>query len=71
MELRISALRTDSSRIATADREAILDRLGITEDDLLQFVDVHASDLEYMRDVWNEVELRMDRAPESEVDGRP
>ena len=70
-ELRIAALRTDSSRIAASEREAILERLGITEDDLLEFVDVHAADLEYMRDVWNEVELRMDRTPESRVDGRP
>ena len=45
-------------------REEILAAKGVTEDDLLDFVRVHSTDLDYMRDVWNEVELRMDRSPE-------
>lgn len=64
VELRIAALDTDSSRIADSDRETILAAQGVTEDDLLEFVRVHSSNLDYMRDVWNEVELRMDRSPE-------
>ncbi|MDX1493464.1 MAG: hypothetical protein R3253_05370 [Longimicrobiales bacterium] len=63
VELRVAALDTDSSRIADADRERILNDFGITGDDLLDFVRVHASDLDYMREVWNEVELRLDRSP--------
>ena len=64
VELRMAALDTDSQRVASADREAILDRLGITEDDLIEFVEVHGGDLELMREVWNEVEVRLDRTPE-------
>lgn len=60
VELRVAALSTDTARIAASDREAVLDEMGITEDDLIEFVEVHATDLEFMRDVWNEVELRMD-----------
>lgn len=63
VELRIAALDADSARIADSDREAILAARGVTEEDLLEFVRVHAADLDYMRDVWNEVELRMDRSP--------
>jgi len=69
VELRIAALDTDSSRIAEADREAILAAKGITEEDLLEFVRAHSANLEYMREVWNEVELRMDRSPEVADEG--
>ncbi|MDX1647784.1 MAG: hypothetical protein R3304_11625 [Longimicrobiales bacterium] len=61
VELRVAALDTDSQRVAAADREAILQRLGVTEDDLLRFAEVHGGELEYMREVWNEVELRLDQ----------
>ncbi|MDA0329812.1 MAG: hypothetical protein O2958_12490 [Gemmatimonadetes bacterium] len=64
VDLRVAALDTDSQRLAAADREAILARHSVTAFDLTYFADVHASDLEFMRDVWNEVELRMDRPPE-------
>lgn len=63
VDLRVAALDTDSSRLAAADRERILDDLGITGEDLLDFVRAHAAELEYMREVWNEVELRLDRSP--------
>ena len=61
VELRIAALDTDSQRIAAADREAVLERHGVTADDLTRFAEVHATDLDFMRDVWNDIELRMDR----------
>lgn len=67
--LRVAALGTDSSRVADDDRQAILAAHQITEDDLLDFVRFHAADLEYMREVWNEVELRMDRSPEVAEEG--
>lgn len=73
VELRIAALDTDSQRVAASDRDSILDRIGITGDDLLRFVEFHGGDLEFMRDVWNDVELRLDRPPEptpaEEADG--
>ena len=28
---------------------------------LLNFADVHADELEFMREVWNEIELQLDR----------
>jgi len=68
VELRIAALETDSSKVAATDRDAILADIGVTEDDMLAFVRAHAADLEFMRDVWNEVELRMDQPPAEVAD---
>lgn len=61
VDLRTAALDTDSAKVAETDRAEILARHGVTEEDLLTFADVHATELEFMRDVWNDVELRMDR----------
>ena len=60
VDLRVAALDTDSARIATVERDAVLERHGVTADDLTTFAEVHADDLDFMRDVWNEVEVRMD-----------
>lgn len=65
VDLRVAALDTDTQRLAEPDREAILTRHGVTAEDLMRFAQVHAPELEYMRDVWNEIELRLDRTPPS------
>jgi hypothetical protein len=59
--LRIAALDADSAKLSETDRAEILARHGVTEQDLLDFADTHAVELDFMRDVWNDVELRMDR----------
>ena len=61
VDLRVAALETDSARLAEGDREAILARHGVTEEELTTFAEVHAADLEFMRDVWADVEAAMDR----------
>jgi hypothetical protein len=61
VDLRIAAFHTDSSRVATAEKDEILTRHGVTEEDLTTFAEVHSADLEFMRDVWNEVEARLDQ----------
>lgn len=71
VDLRISALDTDSARLTDNDRETILARHGVSEDDLVEFVEAYASELEFMRDVWNEVEVRMDRTPEPADESGP
>ena len=65
VDLRVSALDTDSQRLAPRDREAILSEHSVTAEDLTHFANAHGDDLEFMREVWNEVELRMDRTPAS------
>ncbi|MDH3270093.1 MAG: hypothetical protein OEN56_02100 [Gemmatimonadota bacterium] len=72
VQLRVAALDTDSQRVAGGDRDRILADLGISESDLTTFVEVRGGELEFMRDVWTEVELRLDRTPDSPeaVEGR-
>ena len=64
VDLRIAALDSDSLRLSDEDREEVLGRHGVTIADLETFAEVHATDLDYMRDVWNEVEVRLDLMPE-------
>ena len=58
---RIAAVETDSGSISLAGRDSILDAFGVTQEDLVIFLEAHVEDLEFMRDVWNDIELRMDR----------
>ena len=63
-DLRIAAVETDSGRIANSARDSILDAFEITEADLTVFAEVHAKELEFMRDIWNDIELLMDEGDE-------
>ena len=63
VDLRVAALETDSQRVSTPDRDSILTAHGVVAEDLDHFTNVHAEDLDFMRDLWNDVELRMDRTP--------
>jgi hypothetical protein len=60
-DLRIAAVETDSGSISFSGRDSILDAFDVTEQDLTLFLEAHVEDLEFMRDVWNDIELRMDR----------
>jgi len=71
VDLRVAALDTDSALLAAPDREAILQRHGVTEADLTTFAEVHAAELEFMRDVWAEVETAMDREPGADAGSDP
>ena len=63
VELRTAALNTDSQRVADADRDSILTSLNLTAVDLIDFAAAWGSDVEFMRDLWNEVEARLDVMP--------
>ena len=71
VDLRMAALETDSARIGIAERDEILQRHGVSADDMKTFTEVHSGDLDFMRDVWNEVEVRMDVEPEDDEGDRP
>lgn len=65
VDLRVAALETDSVRLGDGQRAEILARHGVTAEELVHFTEAHSTRLEFMRDVWNEVEVRMDRDPEA------
>ena len=60
IDLRVAALRTDSLELSDEARAEVLGRHGVSAEDLVNFGEVHGRELEFMRDVWNEVEQRMD-----------
>jgi hypothetical protein len=72
IELRRTALRSPRARISIGARDRILADLGVTEDDLLEFVDVWGTDTEMMLGVWEEVDSIMTeerlRGPDWEPD---
>ena len=65
VDLRVAALATDSQKIAVTERDEILARHGITAADLTRFAEAYAEDLDFMRDVWNDIELELDQDPEA------
>lgn len=60
IELRFSALRNQDEQILAEDRERILAGRGLTPEDLLEFVDAHGRNIEFMQEVWDEVERGME-----------
>lgn len=63
VDLRIEALRTETETLTDSTRATVLARHGVTEEDLLDFAEAVGGDLDYMRDLWNEIELRLDSLP--------
>ena len=68
VDLRVAAVTNPEGSIDGTSKAAILEQHGVTEDDLLEFGEVHGVRVRYMHDVWNEVDqaledLRM--APDS------
>ncbi len=65
VDLRVAGLSRDpgnpSVGIDPADRERILAEHGVSMDDLLEFVEVHGTNVPYIAVVWDSVEVRFRR----------
>jgi hypothetical protein len=59
VQLREAAVQVDSAGLDSA-RAAILRRAGVTQKEMLAFADVHGRDVAFMKDVWDEVERRLE-----------
>ena len=57
--LRRGALASEEGVITGEQRERILAEQGVTEEELLTFVEVHGRRIDFMEGVWNEVEARV------------
>ena len=55
-ELRMAALRSPDGRVSPQAKEEILEANGVTEDDLLEFVDAHGPRVQFMVEVWGEID---------------
>lgn len=72
VELRVAALGHDDATVTPGERERILASHGVAAEDLVTFAEVHGRDPAFMRDVWNEIEdrLNVDALPdEASSDG--
>lgn len=59
VELRVAALESSDANLAEEDRERILQRHGVSAEDLISFAEVHGADPDYMLSVWTEIEDRL------------
>ena len=60
VDLRVAALETETQLLSDEARTEVLARHGTTAADLMRFAEANGRELEFMRDVWNDVEARMD-----------
>ncbi|MHC4925459.1 MAG: hypothetical protein ACYTG4_15490 [Planctomycetota bacterium] len=67
--LRVAALTGDDRSIDEEGREAVLREQGVSEEDLLAFVEFHGDDVDFMREIWDEVERRLDAQRSIPEDG--
>ena len=60
VDLRRAALDAPEGRIDQPRMLAVLEVHGVTEEDLLEFAEVHGRDVAYMASVWAEVEKQLE-----------
>ena len=56
VELRMTALRSPDGRISPSAKAEILEAKGVTEADLLEYVGVHGPRVQFMVEVWGEID---------------
>lgn len=59
VDLRVAALRNEGVMDPRL-KESVLANHEVTDEELVDFAERHGRDVAFMRDVWNEVESRMD-----------
>jgi hypothetical protein len=59
VELRMEAFDNTPKIITNAEKDLILNQRGISEDDMRHFIEVHGPDLEFMRDLWADIEAQI------------
>ncbi|HKK93287.1 MAG TPA: hypothetical protein VJ925_07610 [Longimicrobiales bacterium] len=60
VEIRTAALLRSQPALEGPVKDSVLRELGVTEEQLLTFADVHGDDLEFMRGVWADVSTALD-----------
>jgi hypothetical protein len=58
VDLRVAALSSGTTELGSI-RDSILAVYDVTGEELLEFVDTHGEDVEFMRDIWAEIEGRL------------
>jgi hypothetical protein len=58
--LRMAALEAGTDQLPTDERDRILAEHDVTENDLLEFVEVHGRNAQFMHGVWDSIEGKID-----------
>lgn len=56
VQLRIAALKDPTEDLPLEERDRILQEAGVTEDDLIRFIEVRGAEVQFMRQLWEEVD---------------
>ena len=59
VELRRAAAHWERRHIPVEERDSILAARNLTPEDLLEFVEIHGTDVLYMNQIWTRVEARL------------
>ena len=59
VKLRMEGLRSPMMEISLEDRDQVLEEVGVTEEELLTFVEVWGADGEFMVEVWGTIDSLM------------
>ena len=59
VDLRSVALRKTSCKVNAVERDSVLAMHEVTEENLRLFLEVYHTEVEFMRDLWNDVEARI------------
>ncbi len=59
VDLRSVALRKTSRKVNAVERDSLLAMHEVTEENLRLFLEVYHTEVEFMRDLWNDVEARI------------
>lgn len=65
VELRKAALQDTSQSAFEVSRTRILERAGITDSLLLEYVRLHASRVEVLAEIWDSVDARLIAPPDT------
>jgi len=57
VDLRLSAYRANNEGVLTeGDREEVLARNGVSDDDMTGFVEIHGRNIPFMDSLWTDIE---------------
>ncbi len=70
VDLRRATTGSPDFRLSDDERAQILAQHGTDAESLVRFADAHGRDLEYMNEVWTEVESRLERPGEEVISTR-
>ena len=71
VDVRAETLNRAELNLSSEERDSVLSIHGVDAESLLAFVDAYGRDLDYMNEVWAEIESRLEARPAASLPGMP